>query len=419
VDKELAGKVEIAQQNSGEVQESSLIPLQPKAGPEDIPSFIEPKADLIVGATGSGKTVNIGEVSNYVLRKFGKLTRLYGMDPGGYGPIEGLVKSGQVEYWPMYAWKNQIDAINKACHGGWPLDVNEPNSPIVPIDAGTYEVYGFAAYEGLTTFGDAILNSLGDDQAKLSQSPSFIYTQGDSTFSGGNESYYGFMQKELARFAAYTNMLRFEKVLWTALESKGKDQSGNIVYGPMIGGKQATGKAGAWFCNYFHMDILPGVSVKDVNTGQTIAEARHVLFLKTHIDPLTLIPFPCKLRAPKAYAKDVPAYLESGSVSEAYELLDKLVERQKVESAGKLSEITGLRERLLEKAVKAKEAEKVAAEKRAKIGGLIKPQVVVPAMPTGSVPSLPATKAPFNPAVKVVAGPVLPARAVTIQQVKK
>lgn len=344
-------------------------------GEIEVPYFIEPNADLIVGATGSGKTVNVGRVSDYVLAKYGKLSRLASMD--NVGSISGKIKAGQIEHWPMAIWRNHVDIIRKACQGYWPLRPTDPDSPIVPPDAGTYEVYGFMAYEGLTSFGDAILNSLGDDQAKLSQSPSYVWSQGDSTFSGGNESYYGFMQKELNRFVMYSNMLPFERILWTALEAKGDDQ-GAKVYGPMIGGKKATAKAGAWFCNFFHMDILTGEKIKDAGTGQELVKARHVLFLKTHIDPLTMIPFPSKVRPPVEFASRVPDYLESGSVSDAYKLLDGLYEEQEKDSTKKMSEIAGLRDRLLERAQKARLAESEAAEKRAKAAKLLKPMVSVP-----------------------------------------
>lgn len=378
-----------------------------EAGP---PSFIEPKADLICGATGSGKTASIGDVADYVLAKYGKLTRIVGADPGGFGPLKGMVDSGQIEYWSIKSWKKPIDALYKATHGWWPLDPGDPDSPLVASDAGTYEVYGFEAYEGLTSIGDMILDSLGDDKAQLSQSPSYTWKQGDTEFSGGNESYYGFLLKELARFVWYSHSLKFEKVLWTALETKFNDK-GAVEYGPMIAGKKAGPKAGAWFCNFFHLDMLMGAAIKDEKTGQSLPPIKRVLFLKPHVDPLTLVPFMCKVRPPKAYDKEVPAYLESGNIADAYRLLDTLWERQAKDSAGRMNEIKGLKDRLIERAVKAREAEKLAAEKRAKAANLLKPMVTVPAMPVAKGPiGSPVTAAP--------ATSVAPA-AVVIQNVRK
>lgn len=353
-----------------EIAKTSIVKV-PEGSP--VPYFIEPKADLIVGDTGSGKTTNIGEISDYVLAKYGKLTRMVGADKGGFGPLTGLVKSGQIEYWAVNAWKNPIAAMHYAVRGHWPLRLDDPESPLVPPDAGTWEVYGFGAIEGLTSFGDAIIQELKDKKASLSQDPSYTWATGGVEFSGGNQSYYGFMQDQLGDWVGKSHLLGYEKILWTSLESKGQDESGGWVYGPMIGGKKAAKKAGNWFCNYFHMDVVPAVD----------GTAKHVLFLRTHIDPLTKIPFPCKVRAPKAYAKEVPDKLESGSIADAYKLLDSLYERQAKESEGKMSEISGLRDRLLENAVKARKAEAEAADKRAKAAGLLKP--MVPAMPTGAM----------------------------------
>src|SRR2546423_1258094 len=205
------GRVEAVTPTSG------IVP--PIVGEQPQPSFIEPKADLIYGATGSGKTANVGEVSDYVLAKWGKLTRMVSADGGGFGPLKGKVKSGQIEYWALNAWKNSVANLERAIQGYWPLRLDDPESPVVPPDAGTWEVYGFGAFEGLTSFGDMILDSLSGSKASLSQDPSFTWVQDGIEFSGENQSYYGFMQKELQRKVALSHLLRYEKVLWSAQES--------------------------------------------------------------------------------------------------------------------------------------------------------------------------------------------------------
>jgi len=389
--------------------------------------YIEPKADLIYGASGTGKTQNIEDASNYVLEKYGKLTRMVSADGGGAGPAKGLVDSRQIEFWGIRAWKNPVAALYKAVRGYWPLRLDDPESPLVPPNAGTWEIYGLGAYEGLTSFGDLILQTLKDKKASLSQDPSYTWREGDVDFSGGNMSYYGFMQDQLQSFVGISHILGYEKILWTAQESKGDDLTGSKVYGPMISGKKATGKAANWFLNVFHMDLIQGPSKKDEKTGELIAEAVHVLYLKTHIDPASFIPFPCKTRAPKQYGGDIPIYLPSGSVAEAYRLLDKLYEKQKAESESRMDKIAGLRDRLLENAARARKAEAEAAEKRAKALGLLKTNVAVPAIPAihastvsigaGGVASGTAASKPAIPGL-VTSGKISPV-ATTIQQVKK
>jgi len=147
-------------------------------------------------------------------------------------------------------------------------------------------------------------------------------------------------------------------------------------------------------------------------------ETKHILFLKTHIDPLTMVPFPCKIRAPKTFASEVPSYLESGSVADAYRLLDTMYARQELESGKKMAEISGLRDRLMERAEAARKAESEAAEKRAKAAKLLKPMVSVPAIPTAGPTGV--VGAGPGPATPIPAGlPKKPVGAVAIQPAGK
>lgn len=435
IDKQLAEQAAPKDANPFPIHIEEGLPVA--ASPElEVPSYIEPKADLIYGATGTGKTVNIEEVSNYVLAKYGKLTRLASCDGGGFGPLKGLVDSGQIEFWAVNAWPNTIACMHRAVQGYWPLRPGDPESPLVRPDAGTYAVYGFGAYEGLTSFGDTILRNLKEEKASLSQDPSFTFVQSAPivngtrkeeglSFSGGNMSYYGFLQDQLNLWVTLSHLLGYERVLWTALESRGDDSAGSQTYGPMIGGKKATGKASQWFCNTFHMEIIPKDAALDTALKTYTQELQHVLFLKTHLDALTRIPFGCKIRAPKAYAKDVPTFLSSGSVADAYRLLDAMYEKQSRESKGKLSDIANLKERLLANAVKARAIEAKEAERRAKASGQIKTAVTVPGgatsspavmTPAGAVPQ----SAGKGPTAATIVPPAasLPAVPPTIQNVR-
>jgi len=384
------------------------------AGP---PVYIEPKADLIYGASGSGKTYNISNVSDYVLEKYGKLTRIVSADGGGLGPAKGKADAGQIAFWGIAAWKNPMEAMWKAVRGHWPLRLDDPESPLVPPDAGTWEVYGYIAFESLTSWGDKILDNLKAKKASLSQDPSYTYREGDVEFSGGNQSYYGLMQDQLQSFVFSSHLLGIEIVNWTAHESKGDDTSGLKVYGPMIGGKKATGKAAGWFRNTWHMEVVQGEQFKDKESGQLIQDVRYLLFIKTHIDPSTMIPFPCKFRAPVS-----KPFIESDKgmqAAMAYKMLDDYNKIEAADAEKRIDKISGLRDKLLENAAKARKAEAEAAEKRAKATGLLKPMVRVPAMPLGPMPP------PMVPHVAKPPAPVAPAipaakpKPITIQQVVK
>src|SRR5205814_10510342 len=109
---------------------------------------------------------------------------------------------------------------------------------------------------------------------------------------------------------------------------------------------------------------------------------------------------------------------------------DKLYEKQMLESTTEMDEVKGLRERLMERAAKARLVEQAAAEKRAKAASLLKPMVTVPVsvVPTpaptvvGTAPK--ATGGMVGPVSPTALPIATPAKAVglptiTIQNVRK
>jgi hypothetical protein len=303
---------------------------------------IKPKADLIYGASKTRKTSNIGLVALYIYERYHKRTRLVTLDGGGYDPIISLVNEGIVVPWfPIARPKFTISTIDLACQGWWPKDPDDPASPLVAHTAETWEDIGCVAFEGLTSMGDSFLRQLKADKAHLSQDPSYTYAeQGvdveDATgkkgsrvisYSGGNMSYYGSVQDQLYDFVIKSHQLPCEKVIWTALEGKGEEEGSRApTYGPSIAGKKSIGKAPQWFGNCVHIEQLVE-RVPNAQTKQIDVVERPVMYLRTHADPLTNIPFPCGTRAPFQFASELPAYLDPPDMAELYRKLDAMTEK--------------------------------------------------------------------------------------------
>jgi hypothetical protein len=368
------------------------------------PSFIEPKADIVYGATDAGKTTQVGYASDYVLSKYGLLTRLATADGGGVGPLSGLAKSGQMEVWNVRAWVElygkekqsiAIKAMHRAVQGYWPVRTDDPESPLMAPDDGTFEIYGLWAFEGITSWGDTILQNLKDERASLSQEPSYVFNQGGLSFSGGNQSYYGFIQDQLANWVTLSHQLRARKVLWTALESKGEDTDGVPTYGPAIAGRKAFKKVPNWFCNCLHIDIVnkPAKEIVDPNgTKLTVSETERIMWLKTHADPMTKINFPAKVRVPVAYKDQVKPYIIPPNIADVYRLIDRLETLQQEESTKQINEIEGVRERLLKAAAVARERQEKLAIEKAKRMGTMATMVTVPGV--AAVPAAPKVAVP-------------------------
>lgn len=334
------------------------------------------KADLYYGATGTHKTSNIGKAAVWAMKKYGKPTRLVSADGGGWEPIQSLVDAGIVIPWQVRDREHQVESIDQACQGYWPLDPADPMSPLEAPFVVTY--YGVCpncghrmqakdpsvkprqqeypctqcktpvvitshrtasgsnnlseiavvAVEGLTSLGDLILLHLEKRKASLSEDPSYTWEDGSSTYAGGNKSYYGFVQARLYDFVMKSNMLPVEKVIWTALEGRGVEELTRApIYGPAIAGKAATGKAGGWFGAMLHFEVAEKTGATEADatlrTGVTQVITENRMYLRNHLDAITKIPFPAKTRAPYQYAHLLPDWMET-DVEKLYNKTDEL-----------------------------------------------------------------------------------------------
>lgn len=334
------------------------------------------KADLFYGASGTLKTSNIGKAALWAYKKYGKPTRLVSADGGGWQPIESLVESGIVVPWMLRDRDNLIECVDKACKGYWPADSENPHSLLLspftiqyngkcpkcgeeleskrPMTSATcpkckavtamsmyraenpdndLSKFALIAYEGLTSFGDAMMSHLQATKASLSQDPSYVWKDGETEYAGGNMTYFGFVQQRLCEFVASTNSLPVEKVIWTALESKGEDEvTKSPIMGPAIVGKKSTGKAGAWFGNMLHFDtsMTGGVAEVDPKIKSESASVpittEFRMYLRPHAEALSRIMFPAKSRAPFQFAAELPAWMEP-DVGKLYDKIDELQQR--------------------------------------------------------------------------------------------
>jgi hypothetical protein len=340
-----------------------------------------------------------------VLNKYGLLSRLITADGGGAPP--GLAASGQLEVWTVSAWKNPIAAIARAMLGYWPARLDDPEAPLLAPDAGTGEIYGLLGIEGLTSIGDRVMQNLKEEKASLSQDPSYVFTQDGMSFSGGNMSYYNFVQDQLYAWVAQSHLLPFKKIIWSALEAKGEDQ-GQPVYGPSIAGRKAISKASQWFKNTIHLDLISKGNKEFTapdGSKMLVSETERVMWLRTHADTITKINYPAKVRVPAQYSSEVKPFLIPADIRVVYKMIDEMEDRQAGDSKGRMGAIEAVRERLLKAAQGARErAEKMAMAKR------VRATVVAPAMPKVA----PAPVTPIVPgASRIPAQPVSPVQAAT------
>ncbi len=185
------------------------------------------------------------------------------------------------------------------------------------------------AFEGLTSFGDAVLNRLLESKASLSQDPSYVWKEGETEYAGGNMTYFGFLQQQLPNFVSKSNGLAVDKVIWTALEGRGIDEASKApMFGPLFtggsGAQKLTGKAGAWFGNMLHFEAVE--TQKTGDKGTIDIEIEHRMYLRPHAEPTSKAMFHCKTRAPFQFAKELPNYMEP-DVGKLYDKIDELQQK--------------------------------------------------------------------------------------------
>jgi hypothetical protein len=339
------------------------------------------KADLIYGASGTTKTSNIGRAALWYHQRTQKTTRLVSADGGGYDPVQSLVDKGIIQQpWPIRLWNHRVEAFDKACQGYWPEDVNNPESRLLPPTITSYEgrcfrctengthklVYGpspgapgnvvcpgcratigirpidvhvecrqyanpandlrgvaLIGIEGLTSMGDSILEYLMQTKASLSQDPAYTWVDGATNYSGGNMSYYGFVQNRLYEFVHKSHMIPFvERVIWTALEGKGEEEATRVpIFGPAIAGRKATGKAPQWFGNTLHFEMVQEILATQDENKQAQVSSKPVMYLRPHADAISKVPFQAKTRMPFQFAQELPTFMEA-DLAKLYQILE-------------------------------------------------------------------------------------------------
>jgi hypothetical protein len=291
-------------------------------------------ADAVYGQTGTGKTFQIAKAAERLWRVRRKKTRYIGGDSGGFDTLGDLVQyhsdgSVDVEHSVVLPFvlagdPHPIETMDRLAQGYWPNKDGVLSLGPFPQDVGQY------AIEGLTSIGDLMMRHLSATKTRLSQDPAYTYKDGVTEFSGTNMSYYGEVQNRIYDIVVKSSILPVEKVIWTALEGRGEEDGTKApTFGPSIVGKKSTGKAGQWFGNMVHMEML--VDEKpDPGTKQLNRIEKRLMYVQPHADLVTKIPFPAKVRVPfntiDQFAKALGGqpYMDPPDLGKLYDLLESL-----------------------------------------------------------------------------------------------
>lgn len=295
------------------------------------------KADLFYGATKTTKTSQIGRAAQYFFRKTGKPLLLYSADNGGWDPIESLVEAGQVVAVSVRHLPHAPEAIDKLSQG-WTF--NEATKKWQSPDPKFWSHFSSVAFEGLASIGEWSMDYFSMSGLKLGMSQSFTKVKiGETEYSGLGQDHYGYVQGHLLRCVVNSARLPVERVIWTSLETKTKDSiSGEPMIGPSLVGNKKVDRAGQYFGNMIHLDLLEESKV-DEKTKAIMVTTKPVMFLRHHQDPATKMTIPAGTRAPFEFANEIPPYLDPPDAGRLYQLLDEL----KAKATAKLKGVTDVK----------------------------------------------------------------------------
>ena len=218
------------------------------------------KPDLIVGDSGDGKTTLLGTAALRIYKATKKVSRLWTADPGGWGPLDALVRLKIVKVCDLNLIQGPIfENLWLGVHGYWP----DQTGKLVKTDLS--DSGGFF-FEGLTSFSEACLGSLADKVAgpdvvgqTFGPDPAVKFADGARWIGSNGLSHYGIVQNEMLKLV--NRSAKFNgQVIWTAREKRGFDEgtkAGSQIYGPELAGGAKTGSAPAWFGHCLGLETRP------------------------------------------------------------------------------------------------------------------------------------------------------------------
>ncbi len=230
---------------------------------------------LLYGRTNSGKTAQVGRMSEHIFATTGKKTRLYTADRGGIDTIRPYIDLDIVELEQM-GEANPWIFLSKAVRGMQ----RDPKGQWVP---GRNSNVGMFAFESLRAFAESLMASMAQMAGRNiniggGSNISFTVQDGGESVkvSGSNMAHFGVAQSRITEEVWESHKLDAPIIMWTSSVSKDEDTTAaGKILGPDVIGKALTAEVPRWFNLTFRIDVLPAQNGKN---------ERHILYLGNHVD---------------------------------------------------------------------------------------------------------------------------------------
>lgn len=216
-------------------------------------SLVQGRIILDYGDSGDGKSTRAHSFARYYFISTGLPVVLVAAEDSSKAVFQDLIDAGIVVAVFLTDPKTPISTYERIVEGDLPL-LGQYETKIVKKDGKDVEVkkqkwsskeensgkYSAYIFEGLSTISENILDHLRET-GRFPREQSDGFVEGGRTFMAASQTAYGFTQSEGVKLVKTSGMLPVSRVLWTAHESKGKDEfDGTIVRGPKLVGSAAT-----------------------------------------------------------------------------------------------------------------------------------------------------------------------------------
>jgi len=212
---------------------------------------------LIYGESGTFKSSNLGEIAEYLLSRFGGITRLLTAD-SGVAPMQEQIDRGVIQYWDITTAKSPMGLFRKALRGYWPdklVNGKADENSFRPTTAEEWRGISGVFVEGITRVADVMMQDLREKGRDTGEPLQAKFQDSGVNFAQASRGTYGFVQTYSQDWIGELKTLPVPWVVVTAHEGKGEDLvSKKTVFGPAIVGKAGTDKVCGWFENSIHTE---------------------------------------------------------------------------------------------------------------------------------------------------------------------